>query len=307
METPKKREEELQSFCKILNEQVSSLQTIASSHIIDIKSQYLSIFSLPYRRNPSFTTREGILETIHKTLVLNAAPGLTSSFVIYGLGGVGKTQIAMEYCYQHRHEFDLVLWLQANDYETLSTSYVQLYQNEAFRTFTKVKVSDDTNFELVLKQVQGWFETCQDVKWLLVLDNADELETDEDKPTLGKIIPRGSIGYVLVTSRNRAAVGQLAQGGMELSAMTQSEATAFLQTCCKRSEVAEMAELLADLGHLPLAIEQAGGFIRTHSTSIPEYRKLYKYIQNVSTKFAELEIRLNTKVEGSDDWNVRVN
>ena len=243
---------------------------------VDVKSQYLPIFSLPYRRNPSFTPREGILETIHETLVLNAPSGLTSSFVIYGLGGVGKTQVAMEYCYQHRKEFDLILWLRADDYDTLLTSYVQLYQNETFRVFTGVKVSDETNFEAISNQVQSWFERCEDVKWLLVIDNADELDSGEGKPTLGKIIPRGYAGCVLVTSRNRAAVGQLATDGMELSAMTESEATRFLQTCCKQTEnTAEMAELLSDLGRLPLAIEQAGGFIRTHGISIAEYRKLY--------------------------------
>ena len=178
----------------------------------------------------------------------------------------------MEYCYQHRNEFDLILWLRADDYETLLTSYIQLYQNKTFRAFTGVKVADETNFELLSKQVQ----TCEDVKWLLVIDNADELESSEGEgPTLEKIVPRGYTGCVLVTSRNRSAVGQLAKDGMELSAMTESEATLFLQTCCKRRETAEMAELLADLGRLPLAIEQAGGFIRTHSTSIAEYRKLY--------------------------------
>ena len=58
--------------------------------------------------------------------------------------------------------------------------------------------------------------------------------------------------------------------------MTESEATTFLQTCCKWNEnPAEMDGLLADLGRLPLAIEQAGEFIRTHCTTIAEYRKLY--------------------------------
>ena len=243
---------------------------------VDVKSQYLPIFSLPYRRNPSFTPREGILETIHETLVLNAPSGLTSSFVIYGLGGVGKTQVAMEYCYEHRKEFDLILWLRADDYDTLLTSYVQLYQNETFRKFTGVKVSDETNFEATSNQVQSWFERCEDIKWLLVIDNADELDSSEGKPTLGKIIPRGYAGCVLVTSRNRAAFGQLAKDGMELSAMTESQATTFFETCCKQTEnTAEMAELLSDLGRLPLAIEQAGGFIRTHGISIAEYRKLY--------------------------------
>src|SRR5271156_3983972 len=142
MERSNKRDAELQSCSKILDEQVRSL-TILSSHIVDIKSQYLPIFSLPYRQNPSFTPREGILETIHNNLVSNAPPGLTSSFVIYGLGGVGKTQVAMEYCYQHRNHFDMILWLRADDYDTLLTSYVQLYQNKPFRVFAGVKVPDE--------------------------------------------------------------------------------------------------------------------------------------------------------------------
>jgi len=52
---------------------------------------------------------------IHQKLVLNAQPGITSSYVIYGLGGVGKTQLAIEYSYQHRNDFDIIHWLRADD------------------------------------------------------------------------------------------------------------------------------------------------------------------------------------------------
>ena len=91
--------------------------------VIEVKPNYLPIFNVPYRRNPFFTGHADALEMIHQKLVLDARPDFTSSYVIYGLGGVGKTQLAIEYSYQHRKDFDIIYCLRADNYETLLRSY----------------------------------------------------------------------------------------------------------------------------------------------------------------------------------------
>ena len=137
---------------------------------------------MPYRQNPCFTGRTDTLELIHQRLVLNAPSNRTSSYIIYGLGGVGKTQIAIEYSYQHRDDFDIVHWLRADDYDTLLTSYSQLYNDALFQKFTGLNLGDEINSENIAMRLRLWFETCKGIRWLLVIDNADNLGRAADPP-----------------------------------------------------------------------------------------------------------------------------
>src|SRR5579871_1036559 len=250
--------------------------------VIEVKPNYLPIFNVPYRRNPLFTGHADVLKMIHQRLVLDARPDFTSSYVIYGLGGVGKTQVAIEYSYLHRNDFDIIYWLRADDYETLLTSYSQLYDDAKFRGFTGLCLGDERDLEAIAAQAKLWFENCQDIRWLLVIDNADKLQRDSTSQghqieTIGNIIPRGQSGCVLVTSRDRSSLGQLASDGEELLVMDEDEAKEFLIKCSKvdSTKLEDATALVRELGRLPLAIEQAGGFIRETGLTIPEYGRLY--------------------------------
>jgi hypothetical protein len=193
----------------------------------------------------------------------NAPSDRTSSYVIFGLGGVGKSQIAIEYTYRHRNDFDIIHWLRADDYKTLLNSYVELYKNASFKSFTRLNLDDMADSESIARGVRLWFEECQDVKWLLVIDNADKLEPVATQiAKTANLIPRGRGGYVLVTSRAASAIGQLGLEGQELLVMGEDDATKFMLKCSKRfSEKSDALALVRELGRLPLAIEQAGGFI----------------------------------------------
>src|SRR5579871_1687806 len=114
--------------------------------VIEVKPNYLPIFNVPYRRNPLFTGHADALEKIHQRLVLDARPDFTSSYVIYGLVGVGKTQLAIEYSYQHRKDFDII---QADDYETLLRGYSQLYEDSSFRSVTGLNLGDENDLERI--------------------------------------------------------------------------------------------------------------------------------------------------------------
>ena len=255
---------------------------MVSNSGLEIKSKYLPIFNVPYRRNPFFTGHANTLHIIHQKLVSDARLDITSSYVIHGLGGVGKTQVAIEYSYRHRNDFDIIYWLRADDYETLLRSYSQLYEDPSFQDLTGLNLGDENDLEKISARMRLWFESCHDIRWLLVIDNADKLEWDPTSQkrqigTIGNLIPRGQCGCVLVTSRDRSALGQLASDGEELLVMEEDEAKEFMFKCSKidSKEIEHAVSLVRELGRLPLAIEQAGGFIRESGITIAEYRRLY--------------------------------
>ena len=202
----------------------------------------------------------------------------TSSYVLYGLGGVGKSQIAIEYSYRHHADFDIVYWLRADNYEMFLMSYAQLYNDPSFKALSNLDLGDENNVEIIAMRIKSWFESCQDITWLLIVDNADKLETitDQKIKIIATLIPKGRGGCVLVTSRNRSANGQLATTGEELHVMDKDTAKKFLFKCSQVTPDEPEADLLVEtLGRLPLAIEQAGGFMREKGISIAEYRGLY--------------------------------
>lgn len=108
--------------------------------------------------------------------MLEARPDFTSIYALYGLGGIGKTQIAIEYAYLHKEEFDIICWLRADDYQTLVSSYVQLAANPIFESFINLNIQDEKDYEIIANSIRLWFENTVEQSWLLIFDNADKLK-----------------------------------------------------------------------------------------------------------------------------------
>ena len=104
-----------------------------------------------------------------------------------GLGGIGKTQIAIEYAYQHRQDYQALLWARAESRETLTSSFVEI---AALLNLPEKDAQDQT---LTVKAVKHWLQTRRE--WLLILDNVDELTV------IREFLPNPLEGHILLTTR----------------------------------------------------------------------------------------------------------
>ena len=160
------------------------------------------------------------------------------------------------------------------------TSYVELSRDSDLKSVGVPAFEDDLDNAVIADRVKRWFEGQSTLKWLLIFDNADKIDNPNESHSVIELIPRGENGCILSTSRNRASDGELASGGCEVEEMKESEAVDFLLNCSRlrRSEDQEQEakNLVQKLRYLPLAIEQAGGYIRTKGISISRYTSLYE-------------------------------
>ena len=211
-----------------------------------------------------------MLETIHHKIQDEQLSGYKHRVALFGLGGVGKTQIALEYCFRYKSEYDYVFWMSAADQTRLLSSF-----RDAATLIGCVKKESDQSPEDIAKIVLQWLHS--NATWLLIFDNLDDISIIK-----GYLPPIHSSGHVLITTRNKNCDGIPAEG-VEIIPMDSNESISLLLTRSglqddPRQEVKiEARKIVDELGHLPLAIEQAAAYIRS-SQNIFEY--LSAYYQN---------------------------
>ena len=220
--------------------------------------------SVPFRRNTNFTGREEILNALRSSF------GTTSNIqVIYGLGGVGKSQIATEYCYRNSGCYDVVWWLRAEKASSLTADYSALAGTKALN----LPEQNAKEQEQVIKAVRECLNHRNN--WLLVLDNATNYQS------IAGYLPQASGGHILITSRNPdwRRIGTV----HEISTWPRPESISFLNKRTGEKDENTADKIAEVLGDLPLALEQAGAYIDTKRTGYVRYFGLLK-----SPRWAEL-------------------
>ena len=215
------------------------------------------IWNIPHARNPNFTGRDGLLQELRTSLT---SRGTAAIVPIAGLGGAGKTQLALEYAYRHTADYDIVWWVRAEEPVTLTADYARL------ATELGLPERDLADQQATAAAVRSWLGHHSG--WLLILDNASHPDDCRDH------LPPGAAGHVLITSRD-PNWGSVAKP-LKLPVLPRAEAVEFLQKRCGRDEPAAAGELCGALGNLPLALEQAGAYIESTASPIAEYLALYR-------------------------------
>jgi len=207
------------------------------------------VWKIPYPRHPSFVGRAELLAALEGGFTGSwaGAGGPRRRQVLVGLVGVGKTQLAVEYAYRHRADYDLVWWVRASAPETLVGDYAELAR--------RVGLEDYSDQDATIEAVRTWLEGRG--RWLLVLDGADG---DPGPLKLKDLLPWGGQGHVLVTSRRGVGWDGVATP-VAVDVLSGEEAARFLVDRTGEQDPAAAGELAEALGRLPLALEQAGAAI----------------------------------------------
>lgn len=209
-------------------------------------------------RNVNFTGREDLLDQLHRQL-RDASTAAVTPNTLHGMGGVGKSQIAIEYVYRHVGDYDIIWWIPAEQQSQILASLADLAQS------LQLDVGAEANS--AVPAVREALRSGRPYKnWLLVFDNA------EDIATVRSYFPTGGSGKVLVTSRNLEWSG--VADTLSVDVFRREESQALIQRRNPDLSDIEADHLAEALGDLPLAIEQAASWHAATGMAVGEYLSL---------------------------------
>ncbi|MFF6909958.1 FxSxx-COOH system tetratricopeptide repeat protein [Streptomyces sp. NPDC012389] len=207
-------------------------------------------------RNPGFTGRSLVLERMRDQLGGGMAVVLPQPQTLYGLGGVGKTQVALEYVHRFMADYDLVWWISSEQSDDVVASLAELAVRLGAQGGEDMAAASQEAVDLLRRGVPS-------ERWLLVFDNADDPET------LRRFFPQGGSGHILVTSRNQS----WSQHGdaLPVDVFLREESVEHLQRRAPGLSDEDADQVATAVGDLPLAVEQAAAWIAETATPIDTY------------------------------------
>ncbi|MFG2588545.1 FxSxx-COOH system tetratricopeptide repeat protein [Streptomyces sp. NPDC048438] len=207
-------------------------------------------------RNPGFTGRSLVLERMRDQLGGGMAVVLPQPQTLYGLGGVGKTQVALEYVHRFMADYDLVWWISSEQIDDVVASLAELAVRLGAQGGDDMAAASQEAVDLLRRGVPS-------ERWLLVFDNADDPER------LSRYFPQGGSGHILVTSRNQS----WSQHGdaLPVDVFLREESIEHLQRRAPGLSDEDAAQVATAVGDLPLAVEQAAAWIAETATPIDTY------------------------------------
>ncbi|KAJ5973175.1 hypothetical protein N7481_010385 [Penicillium waksmanii] len=261
----------------------------------------IPLSTVPFARDPDFVSRDTLLDRIHER-----SSTLASRIALVGLGGVGKSQLAIEYSYRIRTKSPetWVFWVHASNKARFEQSFRDIADQ------LKIPGRQDPQAN-IFKLIENHLRDSKMEKWICILDNVDDDKllcsfssadtvdptastwTASAKPLL-EYIPRSQHGSIIITSRSREIALKVVSDKniIEVQPMEESEALELLQRTLRQpSESSECQHLVNALEFTPLAIVQAASCIRNRGPrySVSQYLKDFQGSDNHATKLLETQ------------------
>jgi nucleoside-triphosphatase THEP1 len=260
-----------------INESVSSL--------IPCTENSQTFFSMPFGRNGRFVGREAELDTLITKIITNNTEEDCQRISVFGLGGIGKTEIAIELAYRLRKASasHSVFWVSAATTEMFKEGFRHI--GEVIK-IPGIEEKDAETHTLVRNALSK-----EDLgKWLLVIDNADDVEMlyrnssdncGEAPVALIDYLPFSRLGSIVFTTRNlEAAIKQSGANRVEARKLSPEDAIELLKSnlgdISTNFDINGMRELLDVLEYLPLAIMQAAAYLCAKQMSVTKYLQIYR-------------------------------
>ncbi len=205
--------------------------------------------------------------------------------VIYGPGGVGKSEIAKKYANDNKDKYNHLFWINAENTITIEENFYNIVNDLNINTVEK-------DFSEITNEIKNWL--YNNSKWLIIFDNA------ENENFIKKYLPNGN-GHIIITSRNSNWSGI---NSFYIDVLKKEEAVDFLANKInldKHQNIKDLNNLAEILGFLPLALEQAGAFIKSKNINISEYINDFK--EKNTTIFKEDKVQpCNTNI--ATTWQI---
>ncbi|OQE13759.1 hypothetical protein PENSTE_c046G05998 [Penicillium steckii] len=244
--------------------------------------------NVPFRRDPDFVNRGTLLDQIYEK---GTSP--RARIALVGLGGVGKSQLAIECCYRirDRSPSTWVLWVHA--------SSLPRFEQSCRDIADRLKIPGRQNPEAdVFKLLHDWLHDESKGKWVLVLDNVDDdrflhrvPRTKQDGCESGRsyitersiwaYFPESLKGSIFITSRSRQTVSRMVENSDIITVKPMDEAhtiVLFEKKLEANTPRKEIVQLIAALEFMPLAIVQAAAYIKKRAPrlSVPHYLETFR-------------------------------
>ncbi|CAN9286263.1 unnamed protein product, partial [Alternaria alternata] len=255
-------------------------------------------YYIPFLKNLYFVGRQEELRVLQQKLMVDQDCQRLS---IVGLGGTGKTQMALQFAYSVKErwpEFS-ILWVPALSMESFEQACGSIAK--ALR-ISQAGGGDD---EDVKELVQQYLSSSRAGRWLLVVDNADDVDIffgTEQLKGIADYLPESETGVVVYTTRT-PEIAELARGDvLELGAMDRQDAATFLTKSLTKKTLlcndATTTELLDELTYLPLAIAQAAAYLNRNRMPVAKYLQLLQGTEQDLVRLLSREFRDDTRYKG---------
>jgi hypothetical protein len=221
---------------------------------------------------------------------------------IVGLGGTGKTQVALQFAYMVKElqpEWS-IFWVTAVSMESFEQAC------EEIACALQISRASDDDVDDAKELVKAWLNSSRAGHWLLVVDNADDQDVlfgTEQSDGIADYFPEGDKGVIVYTTRT-PEIAELARGNVvQVDGLERHDAADFLLTLLTNKDLSRndvtVAKLLDELACLPLAIAQVAAYLNKYNMSIETYLRLFGSTEQSRVELMSREFRDDTRSKGS--------